>query len=94
MQWDGGARVSHERGGASVTTAVVARKNAALPVVSSGPTMAGDGQRTAMQRHRAAMAGDEPAPVCPSPNHLPLPTRERERGSSRWDWIHRRVHHR
>ena len=24
------------------------------------------------------MAGDEPAPVCPSPKHLPLSTRERE----------------
>ena len=41
--------------------------------------MAGDGRRTAAQRRCAAMAGDEPAPVCPRPNHLPLSMQERER---------------
>ena len=39
--------------------------------------MAGDGWHTAVQRRRASMAGDEPAPVCPCPNHLPLSTWER-----------------
>ena len=31
VQWNGGATVSHERGGAPVTTAAMARQNAVLP---------------------------------------------------------------
>ena len=40
--------------------------------------MAEDDRRTTVQCQCAAMAGDEPTSVCPSPNHLPLSTRERE----------------
>jgi len=35
MNWDGRATVSHERGGAPVTTVAAARLNAAPPVVGS-----------------------------------------------------------
>ena len=40
--------------------------------------MAGDNWRTSTQRRCAAVADDEPSPVCPRASHLPLSTRERE----------------
>ena len=38
--------------------------------------MAGASRRTAVLRHRAAMAGDEPFPVHLYPNHEPLSVRD------------------